>query len=304
MKRAKLAGLGIAALGLLALAAIYLRGANIPVLESRGVVGAQERQLIFIALGLSLIVVLPVFTLLFLFVWKYREGAPKQAKYSPELDRNRALETAWWLIPSLLILVLSVITWRSSHSLDPYKPLASSKKPLTIQVVSLDWKWLFMYPDQHVASVNTLQIPVDTPVNFEITSDTVMNSFWIPQLGGQVYAMPGMVTRLHLMATSAGDYRGSSANISGTGFAGMTFTAHAGSAADFAAWLATAKRAPESLSMRNYEKLARPSQNNPPALYAAVDDGLYDTIVMKYMVPGADLSQVTTEGLHSHMGTQ
>lgn len=265
-----------------AVAAGFLHGANVPVFEPKGAVGAKERNLMLFALALSVVVVVPVFTLLGVIAWKYRASNGK-AKYRPDNDGNRKLEIIWWLIPGILILILSVVTWVSAHRLDPYKPLASSTKPLRVQVVALDWKWLFIYPEQHVASVNTLALPVDTPVNFEITADAPMNSFWIPQLGGQMYAMPGMSTQLHLIADKAGSYDGSSANISGKGFAGMKFVADATSRADFDRWIQRAQAAPRQLDKNSYGQLAKPSENNPPETYALADNGLYNYVVMKYM---------------------
>ena len=182
----------VAITGVLALAAWYIHRTNIPVLEPRGTIAAHEKHLMLITVLLAGIVVLPVFGMLFAFAWRYREGNARKAKYSPELAGNRAAETVWWLIPSIIILILSVVAWNSSHALDPYEPIASNVKPLNVEVVAMDWKWLFIYPDQRVASVNSLEIPVNTPVNFTITADAPMNSFWIPQLGGQIYAMPGM----------------------------------------------------------------------------------------------------------------
>lgn len=280
------------------LAAIWLRGMTIPVLEPKGIIAHKERNLMFAALLLSLIVVVPVFTLAIVFSWKYREGN-KKATYSPELDHSRLLETVWWLVPLTLILVLSVMAWDSSHDLDPYKPISSATRPLPIQVVALDWKWLFIYPEQHIATVNYVQFPAHTPLNFEITAEAPMNSLWIPQLGGQVYAMSGMTTRLHLMANSPGSFRGSSANISGRGFAGMKFMAHATSAADFDHWVQSAQKSPHHLSLDEYARLARPSQDNPPTTYSSEQEGLYDTIVMKYMVPtdttfGTQRADITT----------
>ena len=264
-------------------AGLYLRHANIPVLQPHGMIGQKERRLIIVACLLSLIVVLPLFVMLGLFAWRYREQNTK-AVYSPHLDNSRLAETIWWLVPSLIILVLSVITWNSSHELDPYRTIASKTAPLTIQVVALDWKWLFIYPQQNVASVNFVQLPVGTPVNFEITSDAPMNSFWIPQLGGQIYAMPGMSTQLHLIAGKAGDYNGSSANISGSGFAHMTFTARAGSMQDFNNWIVQAKQSAKQLDATGYTQLAMPGTVKA-ATYSSAQPNLYDTIVMKYMMP-------------------
>lgn len=265
-----------------AVTAGYLRSANVPLFEPRGTIGAKERRLMVFAMALAVLVIVPVFTLLGVVAWKYRASNTKAA-YRPDFDRSRKLEITWWLIPGVLILILSVVAWVSSHQLDPYKPLADSTKPLRVQVVAMDWKWLFIYPEQHVASVNMLAMPVNTPVNFEITADAPMNSFWIPQLGGQMYAMPGMSTQLHLQATKAGDYDGVSANISGKGFAGMKFVTRATSRADFDKWVHTAQRASQELDARAYASLAKPSENNPPAKYALTDDDLYNQVIMKYM---------------------
>jgi cytochrome o ubiquinol oxidase subunit 2 len=271
-------------LGFLALVGWYLARTNIPVLEPAGPIGRQERGLIVITLLLSLVVVVPVFTLLFAFSWRYRESNTK-AKYSPEMDHSRLAETVWWLVPSALILILGTIIWRSSYQLDPYKPLISRVQPITIQVVALDWKWLFIYPQQNIATVNFVQFPTHTPVDFQITADAPMNSFWIPQLGGQIYAMPGMSTELHLLADRNGNFHGSSANISGQGFAGMDFTAKASSAAAFQQWVSQVKDSSVNLDLNQYGKLAQPSENNPPTYYASSQVGLYDDVILKYMSP-------------------
>src|SRR5437868_3793345 len=192
-------------IGLLVLAGIHLHHMNIPVLQPRGTIGKQEQRLIITALLLSLIVVIPVFVMLFGFAWKYREGN-KSARYDPDFDHSRTLESIWWGVPLILISILAVITWRSAHQLDPFKALDSKTPPVAIQAISLRWKWLFIYPQQNIASVNFIQMPVNTPINFEITSDAPMNSFWIPQLGGQIYSMSGMATNLNLEATQPGSY--------------------------------------------------------------------------------------------------
>lgn len=240
--------------------------------------------MLIITVLLSAIVVIPVFVLTFLFVWKYRETNTK-AQYSPELDGNRVLESLWWGIPTAIILVLSVMTWHSSHALDPRKPLVSSVKPLNVQVIALQWKWLFIYPQEGIASLNYLKIPVDTPVNFQITSDAPMNSFWIPQLGGQIYAMPGMSTQLHLEATHIGDYDGSSANLSGAGFADMRFTASAGSQDDFDAWTRLAHTSNDALTKYTYADLAKPNSDKATTAYSMIDPELYSRVVTKYMTP-------------------
>jgi len=273
--------------GVVTLAALYLRNLNVSVLNPQGIIAEKQRNLIMFAALLSLVVVVPVFAMTIFITMKYRVGNTKntKARYTPGWDHNHVAETVWWLLPTMLIVILSIVTFKSSHDLDPYKTLSSSKKPLTIQVVALEWKWLFIYPEQHVASVNFFQIPANTPINFEITSDAPMNSFWIPQLGGQVYAMSGMKTQLHLMAGKPGEYRGSSANISGDGFADMKFIARAGSQADFDAWVKTVRQSPGKLTQPVYDTLALPSKNNPRAYYASAPADLYDTIVMKYLVP-------------------
>lgn len=284
-KKLKIIIFALVALILITFMIGYFKHSNMQVLNPAGSIGAKERNLMYFALGLSLIVVIPVYILLFAIVWRYREGNKKKAKYSPELSGHWLAETVWWLIPTILITILSVVTWQSSHSLDPYRHIASPTKPLKIQVVALDWKWLFVYPDQHIASVNLVQFPVNTPVEFQITSDAPMNSFWIPQLGGQIYAMPGMSAQLNLIADRTGSFHGSSANISGEGFAGMDFTARASTESDFGAWVRSAQHSPHRLSRQTYGQLAKPSQNNPVAYYSKPPSDLYDQIILKYIVP-------------------
>ena len=290
--RSRLALIGLIFLATIGAVTWYLSTNNIAILNPKGTIALQEKNLILLSLGLSLIVVIPVFVLVFVFAWRYREGNDK-ARYSPNLDHNVVAETIWWLIPSALIVVLAVVTWRSSHSLDPYKPLASSVEPVTIQVVALDWKWLFIYPQNHVATVNYFRIPDNTPVNFEVTADAPMNSFWIPQLGGQIYAMPGMSTQLNLEADAPGSYNGVSANISGSGFSGMTFTAQSSSMNDYQAWLASAAQSPQQLTVSDYNSLAAPSKNNATATYSGVVSGLYAGIIGKYMPDGMMMAGMT-----------
>ena len=268
-----------------AAAAAYLSSKNIAVLNPRGSIADQQKDLIITTTLLMLVVVVPVFILTGYIAIKYREGN-KSARYSPDFDHSPLIEGLWWAIPFIIIAILSVMAWNSSHSLDPFRPLDSDKEPLKIQVVAMQWKWLFIYPEQGVASVNMAHLPVDRPVNFEITSDAPMNSFWIPQLGGQIYAMAGMRTKLHLIADTPGSYHGQSANISGSGFAGMTFTAKACQEADFEKWLAEVKASPQTLSLAHYDQLAEPTKDNPVSYYSSVDDGLFDAVIAKYMSPG------------------
>ncbi len=265
------------------LAGYLLRNYNFGIFDPKGEIGVKQRNLIYQTLALSLIVVIPVFTLTFYISRKYRATNTK-AKYSPDWDHNRLIETVWWGVPTILIVILSVITWNSTHELDPRRPLSSTSKPLTVQVVALQWKWLFIYPEQRIAAVNLLQLPVDTPIKFVITSDAPMNSFWIPQLGGQIYAMPGMSTQLNLNATQVGEYRGLSANLSGEGFSGMTFKSNVVSKDNFEAWSSFTNRSKLKLNQSTYDNLSKPTKNNPVVFYSANDVGLYDRVVAKYMM--------------------
>ncbi|MDB5166270.1 MAG: Ubiquinol oxidase subunit 2 [Candidatus Saccharibacteria bacterium] len=283
MKYKKLIFIALAVAALVALSIWYLHDKPFALFESRGVIAHEERKLMVFTLALSLVVVIPVFALLIGIVWRYRDTNQKKARYDPTWDHNRMAETIWWLIPTAIITVLAIVTWQSTHQLDPYRPIASTVKPVKVQVVALDWKWLFIYPDERIATVNFVQLPVNTPVDFEITSAGPMNSFWIPQLAGQIYAMSGMSSQLHVMADQTGDYRGSSANLSGKGFAGMTFITRVSSTSEYYDWVQSAKTIESELNQGSYDALALPSQNNPETLYGYVEQNLYDTIVMKDM---------------------
>lgn len=266
----------------------------IAVLDPKGVIASQQRDLLIVVTVLTLIIIIPVFVLTFWIAWKFRAGNTK-AEYAPEWDKDIRLESLWWGIPLIIIAILSGIIWTSSHALDPYKPLVADKEPLTINVVALEWKWLFLYPEQNIATVNYMQFPEDTPVNLRNTADAPMNSLWIPQLGGQIYAMSGMVTKLHLMANETGLYQGVSANISGEGFSGMNFVAAASTQAEFDTWVQSVKQSAGHLSLEEYRKLAEPSKNVQPVYYGSYQEGLYDTIVMKYMRPMPGVEGMETE---------
>lgn len=279
-----LAVIALLTLGLIFISVSYLQNTNIPVLSPGGPIGQKERDLIVLAVALSLIVVIPVYFMLFYFAWNYREGN-KKARYDPGFDHSRLIESIWWGVPLLIITILAVATWRGSHELDPFKPLASSVKPLNIQVVALQWKWLFIYPEQNIATVNSLTFPEKTPIRFDVTADAPMNSFWIPQLGGQIYAMSGMSTNVHLMADSVGNYHGSSANISGEGFAAMKFTASSVTGDDFDRWVAQVRQNRDLLSMAVYSQLAQPGRGTPIGYFSSVERNLYDQVVEKYSLP-------------------
>lgn len=270
----------------LALVFGFMKGQEVAVLNPKGVIAASQRDLIITGTLLMLLIVVPVFALTFAFAWKYR-AANTKATYSPDLDHSRILEFTWWAIPSGIIVVLAVITWRSTYQLHPTVPIKSDKPTLTVQVVALQWKWLFIYPDLGVASLNEVKIPEDTPIKFVITSDAPMNSFWIPQLGGQIYAMAGMTRTLHLMANEQGTYRGVSANISGRGFADMKFKAVAQNQQAFTQWVSSARNSSlNQLDERQYKMIAMPSTVDSPAAYRLADDKLYNKIIAKYMAPG------------------
>lgn len=266
---------------------IFLKRDNIALLSPEGKIAGHQYDLLLFAVGLSLIVIIPVFTLAFYILWKYHEKN-KKSHYAPKWDNDHKLELLWWGIPIILVLILAVVTWKSSHDLDPYKAIQSSKEPVTIQVVALEWKWLFIYPEQKIATVNHITIPENTPINFRITSDAPMNSFWIPKLGGQVYAMSGMETKLHLMADKPGTYQGVAANLSGEGHAGMKFSVNSVSEGDFGTWINTVRQSQDFLNNDTYAALAKKSKNNPKAYYSQVQSTLYNDILTKYMQKQSD----------------
>ncbi len=297
--------MSISIIGAITLIFVLLHARYASVLDPHGTIALQQRRLIIFATVLMLVIVIPVFILTYYFAWRYRAGNPK-AHYVPNWNHNPKLELVWWALPTIIVAILSVVIWRSSRQLDPYKSIPSANPPITIQVVALDWKWLFIYPQQGIATVNYVEFPANTPVNFQITADAPMNSFWIPDLGGQIYAMPGMETQLNLMAETQGDYNGSSANISGAGFSGMKFIAHAASQTDFDQWVLENQKDPIHLTAEEYEQLSQPSTNNLPAYYTLAENNLFNSIISKYMspvseptsMPGMDMSNGSMKGMN------
>ena len=263
---------------------IYLQNNLVEVLEPMGPIAAQEKHLLANATWLMLLIGIPVILMTFFIAWRYRAGN-KKATYTPDWDMNHLAESVWWGFPLLIVIGLAIMTWTSTHELDPFKPIETGKKPLTIQVVALQWKWLFIYPEEKIASMSLVQFPKGTPIRFEITSDAPMNSFWIPQLAGQMYAMPGMKSQLHLIADKEGSFNGSSANLSGEGFASMKFIAKATSEEEFVNWVQMAKESPNQLTRDAYRELMKPTIGAPCELFSLQDMKLYDWIIMKYMVP-------------------
>ena len=250
-------------------------------LDPKGPIAADEKQLILTAFALMLIVVIPVIVMTFAFAWKYR-ASNTAATYAPKWDYSHQVEAVVWLVPAVIVLILSTLVWRSTHALTPEKPLVSAVKPLTVQVVAMNWKWLFIYPEQGVASVNELVIPVGTPVQFLITSDSVMNSFFIPRLGGQIYAMAGMQTELNLQADEPGTYRGLDTQFSGTGFSGMHFETQATPVAAFEQWVKNTRKSRLVLDDTRLKQLEVPSEDVTPTRFSRVTPQLFESILQKY----------------------
>lgn len=279
---------------LLLLPAVLLGGCNTVVMNPFGDIAVQQSQLIVVSTLLMLLIIVPVIVLTFLFAWRYRKSNTS-AKYEPEWDHSTKLELLIWGAPLLIIIALGLLTWISTHKLDPYRPLdrldanrpiAAGTKPLIVQVVALDWKWLFIYPEQGIATVNELVTPVDVPIRFKLTASNVMNSFYIPALAGQIYTMPGMDTTLNAVINKPGQYEGFSANYSGDGFSHMRFKYHGVPAADFERWVQKTKSAGPALNRADYLALEKPSEREPVRHYASVAPDLYDAIVNRCVVAG------------------
>ncbi|WP_305805510.1 ubiquinol oxidase subunit II [Stenotrophomonas sp. YIM B06876] len=268
---------------LLALSAL-LAGCNSAILDPKGQIGHDEKTLLITATVLMLLVVVPVIVMTLVFAWKYRASNTK-ARYEPKWAHSTAIEVVVWSIPCMIVLVLAVLTWRSSHALDPYRPLESDNKPVTVEVISLDWKWLFIYPEENVAVVNELVFPVDTPLNLKLTSETVMNAFFIPQLGSMIYSMAAMETKLHLIADEIGVFEGMSSHYSGAGFNKMHFSAHSVSEADYQLWLAKVRGDANVLDKAAFAELGAQKNHDwyPVTYYSSTETGLFDWVMAKHM---------------------
>jgi cytochrome o ubiquinol oxidase subunit 2 len=288
--------------GLLLPASVLLTACSSVVMEPSGDIAAQQAHLIVVSTLLLLLIIVPVIVLTICFAWRYRESNTA-ANYTPDWDYSTGLELVIWGAPLLIIVALGLITWISTHMLDPYRPLSrldanrplpAGTKPLEVQVVALDWKWLFIYPEQGIATVNELVAPVDVPVRFKISASTVMNAFYIPALAGQIYAMPGMQTTLNAVINKAGAYEGFSANYSGAGFSDMRFKFHGKDAASFDAWVKSVKAGGGALDRAGYLQLEKPSQKDAVRRFSAVEAGLFDAVVERCVEPGAMcMSQMT-----------
>jgi cytochrome o ubiquinol oxidase subunit II len=269
----------------LTLTSMSLAGCSGSVLDPAGPVAGGEQIILLDALGIMMVIVVPTILTTLWFAWWFR-SSNGHALYRPAWVYSDKLEVVVWCIPALTVLFLGGLAWTGSHKLDPARPLESQVSPLEIQVVSLDWKWLFIYPEQHVAVVNRLVLPVGRPVHFRLTSSSVMNVFFVPRLAGEIYTMNGMVTELNLQADRTGRYPGLSAQFSGDGFAGMSFDTEVTSDQDFGKFIAAARAAPTRLDGVRYRALSRPSESVPVQLFADVSDGLFEDIASRRLPPG------------------
>src|SRR2546427_554040 len=264
------------------------------VLNPAGDIAAQQGNLVVTATLLMLIIITPVIILTLLFAWKYRQSNT-EAHYDPEWHHSTTLELVIWSVPLMIIIALGAITWISTHKLDPYrpldrvsatKPLSTDVKPLEVQVVAMDWKWLFFIPEKGIATVNELAAPVDRPIHFKLTATSTMNSFYVPDLAGMIYAMPGMQTELNAVINKPGVFHGLASHYSGAGFSGMTFKFHGLSNEEFDQWVAKAKSEGKALTRDTYLNLVKPSERNPVERFATVDEGLYDKVLNRCVEEG------------------
>lgn len=287
---------------------LLLSGCNMVVLNPAGDVARQQGNLVIMSTLLMLIIIVPVMVLTGLFAWRYR-AANKEARYEPDWDHSTQLELVIWSAPLLIIICLGALTWVGTHLLDPYraiaqtapgKPVSASEKPLEVQVVALDWKWLFIYPEQGVATINELALPVDRPVKFRISSSSVMNSFYVPALAGQIYAMPGMETKMHAVLNHTGTYEGFSANYSGAGFSHMRFKVRGLDQAGFDGWVNGVRGSGKGLDRAGYLALEKPSEKEPVRLFAKVDPMLFDAVINMCVDPGKmcmhDMAAIDAKG--------
>ncbi|MDQ1192979.1 cytochrome o ubiquinol oxidase subunit 2 [Brevundimonas vesicularis] len=281
---------------LLAPVVALLSACNLVVLNPAGDVASQQGDLLMISTLLMLIIIVPVMGLIVFFAWKYRASNKEaEADYRPDWDHSTSLELVIWAAPLMIIICLGALTWAGTHLLDPYRPIdrikpgqavEESVEPLQVNVVALDWKWMFIYPQYGVATVNELAAPVDRPIRFHITSSSVMNSFYIPALAGQIYAMPGMETKLHAVINRPGEYEGFSANYSGDGFSHMRFAFHGLDQSGFDQWIAGVRQGGQTLDRDRYLELEKPSEKVPVMRFGAVDGALWDAILNMCVEPG------------------
>ena len=267
------------------IAPIVLTACQPAVLDPQGIIGIAEKTILIDSVAIMLAIVIPTIAATFVFAWWFR-ASNTRARYLPNFVYSGRIEMIIWSIPLLTIILLGGVGWIGSHDLDPAKPLASPTPPLEVQVVSLDWKWLFIYPEQHVASVNQLVVPAGVPVHFSLTSASVMNAFFIPQLGSMIYTMNGMTTQLNLQADAPGTFRGLSSHYSGDGFADMYFEVRAVPAEGFAAWIEATRKTGPTLDPASYTTLAKQSIGTAPFTFRSADPTLFQQIATQKLPPG------------------
>src|SRR6266849_6877339 len=255
------------------------------ILDPQGPIGAAEKTILIDSVGIMLAIVLPTIVAIFAFAFWFRASNTK-AFHWPDWEYSGRIELVVWSVPALTVILLGGVAWLGAHHLDPAKPIEGSSEPLTIQAVSLDWKWLFIYPDQKVATINTLTVPAGVPLQFQLTSASVMNAFFIPQFGSMIYTMNGMATRLNLRADAPGTFKGLSAHYSGDGFSDIHFDVRAVPPEQFAAWIERTRNTGPTLDARSYTALARPSMNTSPVTFSAADPELFQEIVTQKLPPG------------------
>lgn len=280
---------------IIAVAAALLSGCHMVLMSPSGDLAVQQRDLIVWSTILMLLVIIPVICLTVFVAWRYRDTNKNDSTYSPEWEHSTILELIVWAVPLAIIIALGALVWVYTHKLDPFqplerisanKPIAPNTQPLVVDVVSMDWKWLFFYPKQGIATVNELAAPVDQPIKFNITSTTMMNSFFIPALAGQIYSMAGMETQLHAVINKPGVYKGFSANYSGAGFTDMKFKFYGMSSDNFDKWVQKVKSSHQDLSLAAYTKLREPSEGVPVQYYSSYMPNLYDKILNQCVQPG------------------
>ena len=284
-----------AVLAVVLIGAAMLGGCSEGVLDPKGPIAGAERQILFNSLGIMLAIVIPTILATFGVAYWFR-SSNERARYQPEFRYSGRLEVLVWAIPAMTVLLVGGVAWVGAHDLDPRKAISTAAKPVAVQVVSLDWKWLFIYPEQGIASVNHLVVPAGTPISFELTSSGVMNSFFIPQLGSQIYTMSGMATHVQLQADHPGTYRGLSAQFSGDGFADMRFVVDAMPAQQFEQWVASTRGNGPTLDSQSYADLAKPSEAVAPFTYGALSPDLFNSIMSSAM---ADDPLCTTRSLRA-----
>jgi len=270
------------------------------ILDPQGPIGAADKTILIDSLAIMLAIVLPTIAAIFAFAFWFRASNTK-ASYWPDWEYSGRIELVVWSIPALTVILLGGVAWIGSHQLDPAAPVEGTGSPIRIQVVSLDWKWLFIYPDQRIATVNTLTVPAGAPLHFELTSGSVMTAFFIPQFGSMIYTMNGMVTRLKLRADNEGTFQGLAAHFSGDGFPEMLFDVHVVPQAGFADWVASVSRNGRVLNADSYNRLARQSVETTKPTFRLDDPNLFEAIATQ-KIPPAPGPRLTSESAQSHIG--